>query len=717
MHSTVVFRVSHVGMSHYTAQFAMIAGQLQLDPKSPDAAVVTVAIDTFASTFDSSVATIGWVSVGYLLAAAVSLPVSGWAVERFGGRRVFLAGIAVFVVGSALSSLAWSAGSLIAFRVVQGFGGGALEPTALTLAARTADGRRVGTVMGLLSLVVNLAPVLGPLLGGLLVEGGHWRWIFLINVPLGLIVATLALLVVVNDPGDPGAVGSDLRGLGLLSPGFAAVLLAIERLGAEAAAWSILLPAAVGVLLLGWYVGRSLRVIRPVIDLRMFAGAGFASSVGVMALVGFLMYSQLVALPLYARDVHHLSGIASGVLVTALGAGLLVSMALAARRSDVVGPRRLAGPGAVVTALGLAVFTALHDTASIGVLAATFVVVGLGFGAVAAPTFSSVYRTVPPERAGQATTTMFIVVQTSASFGVTVIGLLLGRLGVGAYGPLAVILTASSILIALLSRLLPGPPSRAELVPGRQPSPRFPQLGAGRLHHGHGIEQQPGELGEPGVGEPRRRTLDRHRRPRRSRAVAQRRGHRAHAAVTLAVVERPAPGSGALEVGEQRIARGQRGGRERPEVGQGGDLGGWIGREREQRLAHAGGVDGHERARRLVEPQRMRRVDVQDDEHLVPDAGAEADRLARLGRQLLEAGEQVVERHPGLGAPTQRDQRRPEVVALGAGILGNETVMAERLQQAVGGAHAEPGPGGHVGHAEVDVGGGHRAQHAERPLH
>ena len=103
----------------------------------------------------------------------------------------------------------------------------------------------------------------------------------------------------------------------------------------------------------------------------------------------------------------------------------------------------------------------LHDTASIGVLAAVFVVVGLGFGAVAAPTFSSVYRTVAPERAGQATTTMFIVVQTSASFGVTIIGLLLARLGVDAYGPLALILTAAAALIAVLSRLLPGPPGSA----------------------------------------------------------------------------------------------------------------------------------------------------------------------------------------------------------------------------------------------------------------
>jgi EmrB/QacA subfamily drug resistance transporter len=423
-----------------------------------DGTVVTVAIDTFTTTFDASVATIGWVSVGYLLAAAVSLPVSGWAVERFGGRRVFLAGIALFVLGSALSSLAWSAGALIAFRMVQGFGGGALEPTALTLAARSANGRRVGTVMGLLSLVVNAAPVLGPLLGGLLVEGGHWRWIFLVNVPLGAVVAIVAVLVVADDPGDPGAVGSDLRGLGLLSPGFAAVLFAIERIGAQAAVWSIVLPAVAGAVLLGGYGRRARRVARPVVDLGLFRSAGFASSVGVMALVGFLMYSLLVGLPLYARDIHDLTGIAQGVLVTALGAGLLASMALAARRSDVVGPRRLAGPGAVVTAVGLAVFAAIQDTAPLGLLIVVFVAVGLGFGSVAAPTFSSVYRTVPAERAGQATTTLFIVVQTSASFGVTIIGLLMARLGVDSFGLLALILTLDAVLIALLSRRLPGPP-------------------------------------------------------------------------------------------------------------------------------------------------------------------------------------------------------------------------------------------------------------------
>jgi MFS family permease len=313
-------------------------------------------------------------------------------------------------------------------------------------------------VMGFLSLVVNVAPVLGPLLGGLFIEGGHWRWIFLVNVPLGIAVAVVALLVVPDDPGDPGAARSDLKGLGLLSPGFALVLLAIERIGVGAAWWQVAVTAVAGAGLLVWYVARARRVPRPVVDPAMFAHRGFASSVGVMALVGFLMYSQLVALPLYARDVHQREGVGQGVLVTALGVGLLVSMALASRASDVLGPRRLVGPGSIVTTAGLVVVAIVQDSAGLGVVLALFVVIGLGFGAVAAPTFSSVYRTVPPDRAGQATTTMFIVVQTSASFGVTVIGLLMSRLETESYGLLFTILAVDAGLIAAFSRLLPGAP-------------------------------------------------------------------------------------------------------------------------------------------------------------------------------------------------------------------------------------------------------------------
>ena len=426
-----------------------------------DGTIVTVAVDTFAGVFGSPISTVVWVSVGYLLSAGLALPTAGWAIERFGGRRVFFIGLALFVLGSGLASLAWSAPSLIAFRILQGFGGGMLEPTSLTLAAKAAGQRRVGRVMGILSLIINVAPVLGPLTGGLFATEAHWRWIFLINLPIGLLVAIAAAFVLPVGGGDREAARSDLRGLFLLSPGFVAILFAIDRLGAHGAAWTVALPAVVGVGLVAAYVRRALRVELPVINVRLLARPEFASSVGLMAVVGFVMYSQLISLPLFLHRLHGYTGVRQGLLTTALGVGLLISMSYASRRSDVTGPRQLVGVGALMTGAGLLAFATAGESMSVPLLMALFVFVGLGFGAVAAPTFSSVYRTVPAEATSQATTTMFIVVQVFASIGITVIGLVLSEQTTTAFGPLYAVLAGAAFLAAVLSRRLPGPPAPA----------------------------------------------------------------------------------------------------------------------------------------------------------------------------------------------------------------------------------------------------------------
>src|SRR5687767_6141401 len=135
-----------------------------------DATIVNVGIETLAGEFAASISTIGWVSTGYILAFALAIPISGWAGERFGVKRVWISALGLFVLGSALAAAAWSVESLIAFRVLQGLGGGMLEPTLLTAVATAAGPRRAGRVMGLVSIPMNLGPILGPSLGGLLLS-------------------------------------------------------------------------------------------------------------------------------------------------------------------------------------------------------------------------------------------------------------------------------------------------------------------------------------------------------------------------------------------------------------------------------------------------------------------------------------------------------------------------------------------------------------------
>jgi EmrB/QacA subfamily drug resistance transporter len=156
-----------------------------------DTTIVSVAIDTLGRDFHTSLSTISWVTTGYLLALAVVIPLTGWSVERFGATRMWNISLVLFVAGSALCGASWSAGSLIFFRVLQGLGGGMIMPICMTLLARAAGPQRVGRMMSVVGVPALVAPIVGPVVGGLIVDDLNWRWIFFVNLPLGA-VALLA---------------------------------------------------------------------------------------------------------------------------------------------------------------------------------------------------------------------------------------------------------------------------------------------------------------------------------------------------------------------------------------------------------------------------------------------------------------------------------------------------------------------------------------------
>jgi EmrB/QacA subfamily drug resistance transporter len=444
-----------------------------------DGTVVSVALGTLVTDLHAPLTTVAWTTVGYLLAAATMLPLLGWLTARFGGRAVLLTGMVLFGLGSALSALAWSAGSLIGFRVVQGLGGGMLEPTSLMLVARLTPRDRVGRVMGRMSMIINVAPAVGPIVGGALLGTGHWQWIFIVNIPLILGLLGLALAFLPDDrPGrganQPGAnqpaadhgqakpPSADARGLVLLTTGYVGVLLAVSRSGQDSARALTIAAAVLGAALLGGYAWHALTTrAAPAFDLRLLRRQGFATALAVMSCVGFIMYSQLTALPVFSTQKHHLHGAAAGLLVCALGLGLAVSMSWGGRMSDRTGPRPLVRAGAVLTAAGLVAFAVAHDRLPFAALFVLFVVIGLGFGATASPTFSSIFRLLPPSEQSQGTTALFMSVQLSASLGVTVLGLLQSRTGDDWLTWLFGLLAATAVLMLALSGRLPGRPEPA----------------------------------------------------------------------------------------------------------------------------------------------------------------------------------------------------------------------------------------------------------------
>ncbi|MFJ6572307.1 DHA2 family efflux MFS transporter permease subunit [Streptomyces sp. NPDC091292] len=458
--------------------------------------MAAVATDTLATALGTSLNAVGWASTGFLLTVTATIPFTVWAVDRFGGKRLWLTGLALFLAGSLAAGLAWNIGSLIAFRVVQGLGAGLLDPLVLILLARAAGPRRAGRVMGLMGVVLSLGPVLGPIAGGAVLSALPWRWMFLLSVPVGLIAYGLAVWVIPADrppTGTPAAATSasatpvsgtaasgtrlDVLGLALLGPGFAALVLALSQTAAHAtpAAWQALAPLAVGAALLIGYGVHALRTrstpvtpgtlgtpaprsTPPLIDLRLFAHRGFSASVTIMGLSGLVTFAALFTLPLYYQQAHGRGVLAAGLLMAPVGLGSALAMPLAGRLSDRLGARGLAtGGGVVSVASGLALTRIGADTPELWPSVAAFAL-GLGLGFVTAPTMGSLYRALPAPMVAQGSSVLYMLNQLGAALGVALVTLVLETSGDAISGFRNVFwlaVTANLIILAALP-LLPG---------------------------------------------------------------------------------------------------------------------------------------------------------------------------------------------------------------------------------------------------------------------
>ncbi|EFG64819.1 MFS transporter, partial [Streptomyces sp. SPB074] len=279
-----------------------------------DTTIVTVALDGLGRSLHASLATVQWVSTGYLLAVFVTIPLAKWAQARVGGKRLWTGALLVFLLGSVLSALAWNAPALIAFRVVQGIGGGIMMPLMATLIMQAAKGRETGRVMATVTLPTALGPILGPVLGGLILSVASWRWLFLVNIPFCLVGAVLAHRDLPDDRPAPDAPrpGLDVTGLLLLSPGVAAFLYGLSRVGGSA---GVLVPLLAGLVLVLAFVARSLPRPHALINLRLLRHRAPAASAALLFLGGTSLYGAMLLLPLYWQQVRGEGALGAGLLL------------------------------------------------------------------------------------------------------------------------------------------------------------------------------------------------------------------------------------------------------------------------------------------------------------------------------------------------------------------------------------------------------------------
>ncbi|GAA4669001.1 DHA2 family efflux MFS transporter permease subunit [Streptomyces chumphonensis] len=392
---------------------------------SVDATIVSVGIETLADDFDAGVAGVQWVTTAYLLAVVAAVPASGWLADRFGGRRTWLLAVGVFVLGSVLCALAWSLPSLIAFRVLQGLGGGLLPPTGQALLARVAGPGRTGRVISVVAVVPLLSPVLGPLAGGSILQVAPWPWLFLVNVPVGVLAILLARRHVPVVAPSPGRTAFDLRGALLLSPGLAVLVLGLTEV-----AHGRHLPAVIGVsaglAMLAGFLVHGLRTRRtPLIDPRLFTRPPFGAAALALLVLGASVFGTMFLLPLYFQTGRELSAWGAGLLLAPQGVGALAGSVLVGRTIDKVAPRTLVVGGIALILLGTVPFTQLGHAPSDAVIASALAVRGVGMAMIGAPVMNIVYSRIEPAHLPRASGALNLLNTVGGSVGTAVLAVVL----------------------------------------------------------------------------------------------------------------------------------------------------------------------------------------------------------------------------------------------------------------------------------------------------
>ena len=380
-----------------------------------DTTIVNIAIDRLGVVFDAPLTTIQWASTAYLLALAAVIPLTGWAVDRFGTRRVFMSAVAVFVAGSVLCGIAWSAGALIAFRVLQGLGGGMVMPVGMTILARAAGQERMGRVMALVGVPMLLAPAIGPIVGGALVDGATWRLIFFLNVPIGLLTLALAARVLPRETPE-GAGPLDLLGAALISPGLALIVLGLSADGAWPA-----LPA--GAVLVAAFSRHALRTSHPLIDLRILGDRTVAAATATVLLFSAAFFGSLLLLALYYQLARGLSALDAGLLLLPQAIGAMLTMPVAGKLTDRIGAGMIVLPGIALVVLGT--LPAVMEDAPDVVLGAGLVLRGAGMGATLMPAMAAAYQALPQAAVARAASLLEIVQRVGASLGIALLAVVL----------------------------------------------------------------------------------------------------------------------------------------------------------------------------------------------------------------------------------------------------------------------------------------------------
>jgi len=394
-----------------------------------DNLVVTTALPVIRKDLGASLADLEWTVNAYTLTFAVLLLTGAALGDRFGRRRMFSIGLLVFTLGSIGAALAPSVQALVAFRAVQGVGGAIVTPLTLTILSAAVPAEKRGLALGAWGGIGGLAVALGPLVGGAVVEGISWQWIFWLNVPIGLVLAPLAWRRLSESHGPTDQL--DLPGLGLASAGLFGIVWGLVR--GNQVGWGsaeIVLALLAGAALLAAFVGWELRAPAPMLPMRFFRNRTFTLTNASSFLMFFGMFGSIFLLAQFFQTVQGYSPLQAGLRVLPWTAMPIFVAPIAGALSDRIGGHRIMGVGLTLQAIGLGWIAAVSTpTVPYADLVAPFILSGVGMALFFAPVANVVLSAVRREEEGQASGANNAVRELGGVFGVAVLAAVFARYG------------------------------------------------------------------------------------------------------------------------------------------------------------------------------------------------------------------------------------------------------------------------------------------------
>ena len=383
-----------------------------------DTTVVNVAIPDLKEYFNTDLKTIQWTITGYTLALSAVIPLAGWMTDRFGSKRIFLLTLAFFAIGSALCAFAQTPGQLVLYRVIQGLGGGMVMPIGMAMIFKLAPANKRGAIMGMLGVPMLLAPALGPVLSGWLVEDVSWRWIFLINVPIGIIAILVGMrFLPKSDGAKPPHL--DIFGMILAPIAFSMLAFGVTEGSTSWTSASAIIGVSVGGVALILFIIVELLQKQPLLELRAFRSSDFTRGIVLTWAAQVTLFGSMILMPLYLQQVKSYSPLETGLILLPQALASTIFMPISGRLYDKIGARPLAFIGLGIITVALYMFSRVTPDTHLITVMVCLGLMGCGMGLTMMPLNTHVLASAPPGLVSRVTPLTTAAQQIVVSFAVT----------------------------------------------------------------------------------------------------------------------------------------------------------------------------------------------------------------------------------------------------------------------------------------------------------